>query len=222
MKINIITLGAFQTNCYLLQDEVTGKAVIIDPGLWTRELEKQIAAVGPVNIEYILLTHCHFDHILGVSKTREITRAKVAIHALDVPGLSNTSISRQLFHGGGAEKPVDPDILLQDGDTLSVGTLSIQVMHTPGHTCGSCCYIVDDVIFSGDTLFMGTVGRVDFATGSLRDMLQSVKRLAALPGDYRVLPGHDASTTLEGERRTNPYILDMYPEKEAFLEGLIQ
>lgn len=207
MKITKIELEPFETNCYVLIDENTKKVAIIDPAICSDELLNHIKSTGVSDIEYILLTHGHFDHILGVAGLKEIYKnAKVAIHSLDAEKLSNPKKSLATSVVGDLQKPVDADIILNDNDKISLGDLSIEVLHTPGHTPGSVCFICEDVMFSGDTLFCKTVGRTDFDGGNMDDMLKSVNRLGKLNGDYKVYPGHSVETTLDEERKHNRYM----------------
>lgn len=206
VKINCFITGMMGENCYLLTDEQTGKSAVLDPGAMTPELEACIRALPAGSVPYILLTHGHFDHILGVPRVRELTGAKVVIHALDAPCLADEKESLACYECPGAQEAVPADILVHDGDLLELGSLEIQVLHTPGHTRGSVCYRCGDVIFSGDTLFCHTCGRTDFPGGSMEEMLASLRRLAALQGDYRVYPGHNRATTLQEERMKNRYM----------------
>lgn len=211
MKIFNCTLGMIQTNCYLLLDEITGKAAIIDPGAYETPLLEMIAVHEIKQIEYILLTHGHFDHILGLKKLKDKTGAAVAVHSADANMIKDPNECRAFLHDLVLE-PVEADILLSDGDEIELGSLKIKVVHTPGHTPGGVCYICEDVMFSGDTLFAGSVGRTDFSYSDSVKMLESVRRLRDLPGDYRVLPGHARPTTLSRERRQNPYMGTSYDD----------
>jgi len=162
-------------------------------------------------LKYILLTHGHFDHIFGVHGLREATGAKVVIHFKDAEHLVDPK--KSLAEGNMPEPhiPVTADVLVKEGDILTLGEEEIKVMSTPGHTMGSVCYIIESekTIISGDTLFCMTAGRTDFPDGSDELMISSLKRLIALEGDYRVLPGHNRETTLESERKRNWYIRRM-------------
>lgn len=211
MKIYTCGLGMLQTNCYLLVDEQTGSAAVIDPGAYEPKLKNLLKQPEVKSIDYILLTHGHFDHILGVKKLKEETGAKVAVHALDENMLTDAQECRAFLHDLEME-PVQPDILLKDGDVIALGSLEIKVMHTPGHTPGGVCYLCGGVMFSGDTLFYGSVGRTDFSYGDSVQLLKSVRRLRDMNGDYQVLPGHGPSTTLSAERRQNPYMGNDYDD----------
>jgi glyoxylase-like metal-dependent hydrolase (beta-lactamase superfamily II) len=210
-KIKVITkpLGIGQANCYILIDESTNKSAVIDPGECSSELLDSICSNNAQDMEYILLTHGHYDHILGVAKLKKLyPNAKIAIHELDAVCLQNPeySTAKKVLGLLASQEPVSADIELQDNDVLEVGSLKVRVMHTPGHTPGGLCYICNDIIFTGDTLFCKTIGRTDFARGSMDDMMKSISRLGNLPGDYTVYPGHNRSTTLDVERKQNRYM----------------
>lgn len=197
-------------NCYLLIDEATNEAAIIDPG-WYGDIIKNTLAKENVNLMYILLTHGHFDHVSGVYGLQREEGAAVVIHSNDREHLLDPK--KSLAEGNFPEphQPVTADILVEDGDIIMLGESPIKVMHTPGHTNGSVCYILEDdrVIFSGDTLFCMTAGRTDFWDGSDEKMIESLKKLIALEGDYKVYAGHNRETTLERERTRNWYIRRM-------------
>lgn len=200
-------------NRYMLLDEASGEAAIIDPAWYEGVLENEIKNLDKnVKIKYILLTHGHFDHIMGVYALKEATGALVAIHEADEDCLYDSSKSYSKDADMPAEQiPVHADILLKDGDELRLGETVIRVMHTPGHTLGSVCYIVEEekTIFSGDTLFCMTVGRTDLYGGSMDMLGRSLRKLIALEGDYRVLAGHSRETNLERERTRNRFIRRM-------------
>ncbi len=208
MKIKQIPMGhEIFANCYFLVDEKTGEAAVVDPAWYGEELKKAVSENG-IKLKYILLTHGHFDHIFGVYPLKEETGAAVVIHAKDAEHLIDPKKSLAEGNFPETQMPVTADILLKEGDILALGDEKIKVMNTPGHTMGSVCYIVESerVILSGDTLFCMTAGRTDFLDGSDELMIRSLKRLIALEGDYRVLPGHNRETTLESERKRNWYI----------------
>jgi Zn-dependent hydrolases, including glyoxylases len=205
MSVKRITVGDLATNCYIYRDDATGRCAIIDPGDWDGYLEGQMRKSGPENFDYILLTHCHFDHVGGVSRVRDLTGAKIAMFLLDAPGMRDMFVNLSSPFTGRGEVYPKPDIELVDGEKIHVGQTEFTVMHTPGHTAGSCCFITEGNIFSGDTLFRMSAGRTDFPGGSLTDLRCSLRKLAALPGDYQVWPGHEDPTTLAYERMYNPY-----------------
>ena len=195
MQIRTMPVGQMGTNAYLLEDEHTGTAAVIDPGAEGERILAQAKADG-VEIRLILLTHAHFDHTGGLSALhRALPDVPVYLHPADRARLGD-----DIFPALDV-----PTLPYEDGDVLQLGGLDIQVLHTPGHPPGGVCLMVGDALFTGDTLFQGSMGRVDFG-GSYEDIMASLKRLAGLPGDFRVLPGHMGATTLERERRTNYYM----------------
>ena len=200
-------------NCWLVYDEKSNEAAIVDSCAFDEKIstKKEIEALG-CNVKYVLLTHGHFDHLLGTYGVQQTYGASVAVHRADVPMLSDAGLN--LARVNGAENvfnPVTPDIIVEDGDSLFLGENEIKVIHTPGHTKGSVCYIIENekVMFSGDTLFCRTVGRTDFPGGSTEELKESLKKLVALDGDYRVLPGHNRETNLDSERTRNIFIRRM-------------
>jgi glyoxylase-like metal-dependent hydrolase (beta-lactamase superfamily II) len=202
MTVLTIPTGILRANSYILADETTRSAVVVDCGALEPEL---IKALDNFTLHAILLTHGHWDHILGVAELKRLTGAPVAIHTLDAPKLSQPSLSGA-SNMGRKQTPVEPDLLLKDEETLSFGAIVIQVLHTPGHTQGGVCFLHETTrsLFTGDTLFAGTCGRVDLPGGDWQTMLQSLHKLRGLNGDYKVYPGHDRTSTLEFERRENP------------------
>ncbi len=192
MKLLSLTAGSIGTNCYLLYDEDTKDAVVIDPSDDAGALALKIEKLG-LKVHAILLTHGHFDHGGDVERIRKLTGAPVYLHPAD-RGLG-LGISRL----GATED-------LSDGMVLHLIGTEIQVLHTPGHTPGSVCFVVGSLLFSGDTLFAGSCGRTDLPGGNGIQLLGSLRRLAELEGDYSVYPGHGEPTSLESERQSNYYM----------------
>ena len=195
MKIITLPLGALETNCYVVYDEASKACALIDPGAMPQNIVDTLTKNG-LALRLMLLTHAHFDH----------TGALRALHESfpDVPiyvSVQDTDETLNMSHGN----LVYTETFL-DGDEISMPPLTFRVLATPGHTRGSSCFLCEDTIFSGDTLFEGCCGRTDLPGGDGAQMMASLKRLAELPGDYRVLPGHGEATTLERERRTNYYM----------------
>ena len=204
LKVTNITFPGFCANCYLVCHEETKEAFLVDPGAYGARQSEYIKSQG-VNLRYILLTHGHYDHIMGVRQFKEDFGAEVVIHENDEECLISPIKSLAITHALNFPK-TEADICLKDGNRLAFGGTEIEVIHTPGHTKGSVCYKIGDMLFTGDTLFKGTVGRTDFPGGSYKEIIESVNRLGALVGDYKVYPGHEGVTTLENERRNNPYM----------------
>ena len=200
MKVSVMQVGPIGTNCYFLQDEESGLMAIIDPGDdWERILHQVKKAEGEV--KYILLTHGHYDHTTAVPDlVKALPGVQVYIHQADANGAGS-----QLFPLAAQVKDLNN---YDEGDTLSLGSLTIEVLHTPGHSKGSVTLKVGDVLFTGDTLFCGSCGRTDLRGGSYDEIMASLKRLGELEGDFHVCPGHDRTSTLERERKYNPFLLE--------------
>ena len=199
MIVRQIQVGPIGTNCSLLGEETAGFCFVADPGDEAERVLKMVADTG-LALQGILLTHGHWDHTGGVAGILEkYPDIPVYIHKDDLcaPGGS----PRYQYAGAG-----DNQRTYGDGDTLVLGNSTVQVLHTPGHSKGSVALLWGDVMVAGDTLFAGSCGRTDLFGGSMEEMLASLRRLGELSGDYRVIPGHGPSTTLETERRTNPYL----------------
>ena len=203
MSVKRFEIGPLSTNCYLFTDEQTGESVIVDPAFCS---EKLLAEVKGANIKYILLTHAHADHIMAVHTIKTITGAKIVAHINETERLSSAKANLHSAIGCYLEDyvPETIDIAVNDGDVLEFGKKAITVIHTPGHTDGSLCFVCDDVIFCGDTIFQGSYGRTDFPTGNLSALIDSYYKICSLEGDYLVLPGHQNPTTLNDERNFNP------------------
>ena len=201
MKVLSLMVGPIMTNCYLLCDEVAKVCAVIDPGDEPERIEALMATTGCTPV-MILLTHGHFDHCTGVAGLLEKwPDLPVYIHEADVTdGVGGELTFRRLDEKN--------QRYWHEGDTLTVGSLTLRVMETPGHSRGSVCLLVEGqgVIFSGDTLFRGNCGRCDFPGGDYRAMLRSLARLGRLEGQYQVYPGHEAATDMEYERKYNPYM----------------
>lgn len=196
MIFDLLETMPYTTNCYLIGDEKAGACAVADPG---GDLEKILDMVrkSGLRLEMILLTHGHYDHVREVSALLEaFPAAAVRLHRLDV-----REDDRRLF------PPLSVDHSpLEDGDRLAVGGLEVRVLHTPGHSPGSVTLLAEDYMLCGDTLFAGSCGRWDLTGGDQGALMDSLARLGRLEGDYKVCPGHGPLTTLERERRTNPYL----------------
>lgn len=206
MHIKRFPLGMLWTNCYVVYSD-TKDAVVVDPGGPTGEVQDFLDREG-LALRWVLLTHGHGDHIFGVGEIRRLATEGVAIHSEDAECLTN---AKENLSGELGQSAVfdSADRLLKDGDVLTVGGMTIQVIFTPGHTLGGCCYYVTEgdeaLLLSGDTLFARSVGRSDLLGGNEGVLLDSLKKLADLPDSLQVYPGHGPDTTIGEERRLNPF-----------------
>lgn len=201
-----ITVGAFQENCYLYACPHTLEAVIIDPG---DEAERILARIQELKFipKYIINTHGHIDHICAIDEVSAVYPVPLAIHPADVPLYTDGNVAH-MFQRQAPLVKRKPDILLQEGDTLSFGTLTLEVLHTPGHTPGGICLINRPYcIFSGDTLFQRSIGRTDLPGGNYEQIITSIReKLYPLDEELVVFPGHGDPTTLGEEKYENPFV----------------
>jgi glyoxylase-like metal-dependent hydrolase (beta-lactamase superfamily II) len=203
-KVIVIPTGRFDGRNYLLVCEETHEAALIDADMDYKRILTALQAEGAV-LRYILLTHGHFDHVSSSDLLREKTGAKTAIHRLEVPALSDPylNVSGQLDPSELVEGR-EIDIILDEGSALVLGAIEINVLHTPGHTPGSCCFLAGGDLFTGDTLFRGTYGNTGFPGGNMGDLMRSAARLLSLDASLNVYPGHGNPTTIARERVHNP------------------
>ena len=206
MKIVNIPTGMLQANTYLVCDETSRLGFIVDLGGYSKEL-KNIIEKNDIQIQYIVLTHGHGDHIGGVQEhLKDFPDAKVVCSRAEAKMLLDPELN-EAHHFGPEKVSFKPDILVDDGDTLTVGNMTMKFIMTPGHTEGGMCILVDDVLFSGDTLFCRSIGRTDLAGGDFRTIMESIKKkLFLLPDETQVLPGHMGSTTIGFEKENNPFV----------------
>lgn len=199
-----VVVGPLATNCYIVWCGSTRESCIIDPGFEGEVIIERVEDLD-LHVTMLLCTHAHFDHIGAASFIRGRFEAKLCIHEADTPYLDVYSRMAEDFGFARVDVP-NPDILLEDGAILRIGESMLKVIHTPGHTPGSCSIISEGRVFTGDTLFMGSTGRWDLPGGSFYDLKLSLKRLMELPNDTIVLPGHGPYTTIGRERVYNPFI----------------
>ena len=204
-RIQIFPTGRMDGRSYLIVCPHTGQAVIVDPDVNDAAL---LAAVAQqeLAVQYVLLTHCHFDHMSSADRVRAATGAQTLIHRLDAPGLADPRLNMSVMdteriHGRQVDR------MLEDGDRLLLGEVPVEVLLTPGHSPGSVCYRVGDDLLTGDTLFRGSYGNPNFPGGHLPTLRQSCLALFALPDEVRVYPGHGEPTTIGQEKRSNPILL---------------
>ena len=193
MRVETFVRGPLQNNVYLLCDEISNEAAIIDPGIGSDDLLKNIEE-QQLRLRYVLVTHAHFDHIDNVALFREQTGAEVVSHRADAAVLEELA-------------GVSADVLLDGGEELVLGNLTLQTFHTPGHSPGGVCFLVEDHLFAGDTLFAGSIGRSDFPDSDGALLLRAIAgEILPLPDETHVLPGHGDATTIGTERANNPFL----------------
>ena len=211
-RIKLNTQLGEPTNCYIVMDEETKEAMIIDPGAEPEKIIEMIQILQ-AKVKYIYLTHCHGDHIGALPELVKQIKAKILIHRMDAEGIHNPDISLTDYIGMG-NVFLEADSRVDDEDLIHIGQIEFQVIHTPGHTKGSSCLYVakEKMLFSGDTMFRGTWGRTDLPTASFEEIIHSITyRLVTLPDDTIVYPGHGKSTLIREEQ---PIYLSLRPRKD--------
>jgi hydroxyacylglutathione hydrolase len=209
VRIDLRTVGVFEENCYLLTDDQTNRAVLIDPGDEGDRIVEMVTAAG-VTLDAIWLTHAHIDHIGAVAAVKRRFDVPVHLHPLDLPYYTRLSARAAEMYGIDFEQPDGPDAELADGQEIACGTLRFQVMHVPGHAPGLVAFTGDGVSFGGDLLFAGSIGRTDLPLGNPSDMTSSLARyMGTLADDVVVYPGHGPATSIGVEKRTNPFVLGL-------------
>ena len=204
MILKKLELGMFASNCYVVGDESTKEGMIIDPGADAKQILNTIEDLG-LNIKVIVLTHSHMDHVGALAEVKEATGAEIAIHADEAQFLQRQP-ARHIFNP--FSQPLPPiDRLLNEGDTIDIGSLHFRVLHTPGHSPGGICLVEEGIVFSGDTLFNFGIGRADFPGASYDQEIDSIQtKLMTLPDNTVVYPGHGPDTTIGVERKVNPFL----------------
>lgn len=204
MKIKVAHTGPLGVNSYVTWDEETKKGFIVDLGGFNDTIANAIKE-DEIDIEYIILTHGHCDHIMGVPDAVEKLGCKVVAAKAELPMLSDRKLNMSTDFGKTVE--ITPDILVEEGDTLKVGNIELKFIMTPGHSPGGMCILMDDICFSGDTLFQGSVGRTDFVGGDQATLVKSIReKLFILDNETYVLPGHMGTTTIAFEKENNPFV----------------
>ncbi len=204
MRVQTITVGPFQENCYLVADEAAGDAILVDPGDHASKIIGAVDASG-CTLRGLWITHAHVDHVGAIAPVQQRFGVPVWLHPLDLP-LYARAVDQGRRYGIHIEPPPAPDHELAEGDVMQVGALSFDVMHLPGHAPGHVAFIGQGVAFGGDCLFAGSVGRTDLPLSDPAALERSLARLAALPAETVVYPGHGPATTIGAENRTNPFL----------------
>ncbi len=201
-----LVVGQLEANCYILADEETKRAIIIDPGGEARKI-LEVIKQNKLKVIYIINTHAHIDHIGANDIIRENTGASLLIHSADAYLLKDMEMNLSTIMNEERGPLLPPTRVLEDGDEIKVDQICLQVLHTPGHTPGSICLYVKDRVFAGDTIFAGGVGRVDLPGGNFTDLQNSIReKLLTLPKEVIVHPGHGPDTTIGKEKKSNPFI----------------
>lgn len=205
IKIGRMVIGSYGTNCYLVYREGSREAIFIDPADYGQQIHQKMQERG-FQVSAILLTHAHFDHMWGASELRRASGAK--LYALDAEQPLCESAHANVSEWAGRATTIKPNGYFKDGEEVTLAGISFQVIATPGHTAGSCCYYFKEAGFAvcGDTIFEESVGRTDFPTGSSSQLIRSIKeKIFTLPEDTVLYPGHGDSTTVEHEKKYNPF-----------------
>lgn len=201
MKINRLPLGSYAANCYIVMDDKTKEALVIDPGAEVSVIKTEINKMG-AKVKYIFLTHGHLDHIGAVSELKKLTNAPVCINEED-----EKAIKRGGYVFGDVKNFGEADIFLKDGDEFEVGDMRIKCIETPGHSRGGMCFLIKNVVFTGDTIFEGSIGRTDFEGGDFDTLINSIKtKLLTLSEDTVILPGHGNESRIDYEKMYNPFL----------------
>jgi len=205
MILKILALGALETNCYILGDEKTKQGVVIDPGGDFEIIEDHLKKLK-LKAKYIVLTHGHVDHIGALAQLKKATGAEILIHSKDSAMLYDPNQNLSFFSGDKII-PVKADRLLGEGDIIECGEIKLEVIYTPGHTPGGISLVTDKMIFTGDSLFCGSIGRTDFPGSSYQKLISSIKeKLLSKDDDFIIYPGHGPSSTVGEERKNNPFL----------------
>ncbi len=204
MQVETIVVGQLDTNCFVSFDHETREAIIIDPGDEPDKIIEYVK-ISELRPTHIIFTHAHYDHVCAVKELKDTYRAKVVMHESEAQTYGGT-IKRCVSWGYAKDAFPSPDIMAKEGDKVLVGKACFRVIHTPGHTPGGICLYGENLLFSGDTLFRGSVGRTDLPGGSMEDLRHSLKKLILLDPLTRVLCGHEEETTIGREIRSNPFL----------------
>lgn len=207
MRLQILPLGPLGANCVIVWDEASKEGFVVDPGDEPEIILDFIKKHG-IKAKGIICTHAHFDHVGALTEIKEQTGARVMLHEAELELYIGVS-DQAAFWGYDLEPLPQPDVLLDDGDVIEADNFSFRVIHTPGHSPGGICLYGQGFLISGDTLFAGSIGRTDFFGGSMKEIKESLKKIASLPPDTAVIPGHGPATTIGDELKENPFYQEL-------------
>jgi len=219
MITKMFTVGTLFTNCYVVGCTETKEALIIDPGFETDlEAETVLKEINQrkLRARYIMNTHGHHDHTAGNGIMKRLTGAPILIHEYDAPMLTDSSKNLSMLFGLRTASLPPADRMLHDGDVVQVGDVALRVLHTPGHSRGGISLLGAEAVFTGDTLFAGSIGRTDLSGSSYEEIILSIKKLATLPDHIKVYPGHGPTSTIGEERRHNPFLQNLSTSPDTF------
>ena len=217
VEIRKIPTSGHASNCWILFDETSREAAVIDPSADAEEIMR-VLAEDSLTLTQIWLTHGHFDHIFAADTLRDKTGAPLMIHRKDAHMLTDAYANASALFFGEGETYREADGQLKGGDALRLGEHTVFVRHTPGHTAGSVTLVADTFLFTGDTLFENSIGRSDLPSGDAQALSDSLRRLVKMPGDYTVCSGHGEITTLEKERKNNPFLKNLFSDSKETTE----
>jgi hydroxyacylglutathione hydrolase len=219
MITKMFTVGKLCTNCYVVGCTETRKALIFDPGFETEIEAKTVLKEidqRKLRVRYIVNTHGHPDHTSGNGIMKKLIGAPILIHEYDAPMLTDSTKNLSMLFGLRTASLPPADQMLHDGDVVQVGSVALRVLHTPGHSRGSISLLGADAVFTGDTLFAGSIGRTDLPSSSYEEIMLSIKKLAKLPDRIRVYPGHGPTSTIGEEKRHNPFLQNLFTSPDTF------
>jgi len=219
MITKMFTVGTLFTNCYVVGCTETKEALIIDPGFETDlEAETVLKEINQrkLRARYIMNTHGHHDHTAGNGIMKRLTGTPILIHEYDAPMLTDSSKNLSMLFGLRTASLPPADRMLHDGDVVQVGDVALRVLHTPGHSRGGISLLGAEAVFTGDTLFAGSIGRTDLSGSSYEEIILSIKKLATLPDHIKVYPGHGPTSTIGEERRHNPFLQNLSTSPDTF------
>ena len=204
-QVEQLVVGPLFSNCYIVWDDSVKQGVIIDPGEDAQTILERIKELG-IEIKYILATHGHFDHVGAVAPLKRELKVEFLAHKDDFFFIEDGENAARRW-GFMIEQPPKPDRFIEEGDTIEVGAFELEVLHTPGHSPGGVSFLYNGIVFCGDTLFQGNIGRTDFRMSSFEELAKSIKtRLYTLPDDTVVYTGHGPPTTIGAEKKFNPFV----------------